>query len=486
MDLPLESNLEKNIRGTFVALPYTAKTQRIRDPIHDLIIFDKEDKLDQLAWRLLNTREFQRLRRIRQLGFSELVYPGATHTRFSHSVGVFHTARRLLGILRKSLDSEYDKDKAEVAVCAALLHDIGHGPFSHAFENVMKNKALKDHDGYKKKHEELTVDIIRDDTEVREILREYDDEFGTNFVQDVGDLLKAKDPSDVYASIVSSQFDADRLDYVRRDRYMTGTQTGYIDFEWLLDCIASKDVTVGLGEEADISAQPALFLTEKGLQAAEGYLLSRFHLYSQVYMHKTTRAAEKMLTALLGQVAQCVKEGRTKNTGLTETHPLVLFFTDDHNMLTNYLALDDMVLWSSFGSMAAADDEIVSEFARRLRDRRLFKCFDLAARAGDNGGESYMGFRARLAKLFADGALREGIDVLEDRFYVSAYGTHTSEDEGALQRVLIRKHRDAKPVDIVERSDVVKGIKDVKHHRFYARDDAIYQQLEDIWRESNQ
>jgi HD superfamily phosphohydrolase len=120
--------------------------QRLRDPIHGLIHFGA-NAFDQLIWSLIQTPEFQRLRRIRQLGFSELVFPGATHTRFAHSLGVFHTARRLTELLRERLGSNDDAEQARLVCCAALLHDIGHGPFSHAFESALKTAGLH------KKHE---------------------------------------------------------------------------------------------------------------------------------------------------------------------------------------------------------------------------------------------------------------------------------------------------------------------------------------------
>ena len=117
------------------------KEQRIRDPVHDLVVFSRTDDFEQLIWRLLNAPEFQRLRRIRQLGFSEFVYPGATHTRFSHSIGVFHTARELVRFLKSTQGPGFSEERADTAVCAALLHDLGHGPFSHAFEGVEKARG---------------------------------------------------------------------------------------------------------------------------------------------------------------------------------------------------------------------------------------------------------------------------------------------------------------------------------------------------------
>ena len=119
------------------------KRQRIRDPLHNLIEF-RADHFENTMWKVLQTRSFQRLRRVKQLGFSELVYPGATHTRLAHSIGVFHTARMLVRVIRDHLgQTRFEPTKAQTALAAALLHDLGHGPFSHAFEDVGKRLGLK-------------------------------------------------------------------------------------------------------------------------------------------------------------------------------------------------------------------------------------------------------------------------------------------------------------------------------------------------------
>lgn len=198
------------------------RTQRLRDPVHGLIVFESSQALDQLAWRLIDTPEFQRLRRIKQLGVSEFVFPGATHTRFAHSIGVFHTARRLVRIIDRELSSagaEPDSARAEVAVIAALLHDVGHGPFSHTFERVQKSR------GVGKRHEVWTAEIIRNPGGgIAPLLRAHWED-GT-FCDQVAALLEAEDPVDIYHAVVSSSFDADRLDYLRRDRLMTGTGAG--------------------------------------------------------------------------------------------------------------------------------------------------------------------------------------------------------------------------------------------------------------------
>ena len=203
-------------------------TKRIRDPIHGLIRFEAESEVDQLAWRLLDAPEMQRLRSIKQLGFLHLVFPGATHTRFGHSVGVYHVARQLLGVIRRELGpGSFDERRARVSALAALLHDIGHGPLSHVFEK--SERAV----GGPGNHEHWSRAVLCGDTAVRQIL----DDAETGLAGLVADEICGDGPDDIYASVVASHFDADRLDYLQRDRRMTGVASGSIDLTWLLDSL---------------------------------------------------------------------------------------------------------------------------------------------------------------------------------------------------------------------------------------------------------
>ena len=245
------------------------KPRRIRDPVHGLIVFceDKSDfqnETDRIAWSLLNTFEFQRLRRIRQLGFSELVYPGATHSRFAHSIGVYHTARKLIAVIHRRQGC-VDEKRAREVLLAALLHDIGHGPFSHSFEEIAK--AL----GRKKRHEAWSAEIVEGDTEVNLKLHNAD----RTLPESIGKVLRATEPEDIYATVVSSQFDADRLDYVQRDRLMTGVDTAHIDLDWLFDCLEVGTITMN---ETEPDEAQCLFLNAKGMPVAEDYLVARFRL----------------------------------------------------------------------------------------------------------------------------------------------------------------------------------------------------------------
>lgn len=448
------------------------RTQRVRDPIHNLIVFNKTSDVDQLAWRLLNTSAFQRLRRIKQLGFSELVYPGATHTRFAHCIGVFENARRLVDIVKRKI-GEVDKFKSEVAIIAALLHDLGHGPFSHTFEGVEKAR------GVRKKHEYWTKDIVEQDEEIRNLLDERD----PNLAIEVGKMLTRKDPQDIFDSIVSSQFDADRLDYLPRDRYMAGIGGGEFDSHWMLDSLEVGDITVGLeGEGADYVTIKSLYLNEKGLHAAESYVLARYYLYSQVYLHKTTRSAEKMLASILHHVSTLVTSGKISKTGLDTSHPLVKFFKAKKPSVSQYLALDDVVIWAALGQMRSAPDTAISHMADRLLKRHLFKCIDIGVLAKARGGDSVQRFRKKLK----DSGLLENGTALEDTAKLTPYGIYDYDDKGALQKVLVaRRGHQGKPDDLASISNMVKAIEPENIYRTYAADAEAHKKIEELWTETN-
>ncbi len=446
-----------------------SRDQRIRDPIHDVVAFLGTDEFEQLIWGLVNTPEFQRLRRVKQLGFSELVYPGATHTRFSHSIGVFHTARQLVEFLKQSPSGNLSSERANTAVCAALLHDLGHGPFSHAFESCEKVR------GKSKKHEAWTTDIITGDTCVANRLYEFD----PTLQQGVANLLKEEFPSDIYSSIVSSQFDADRLDYLRRDRLMTGTGHGGFDWAWLLNNLEVETLTIGGDGTDDTIEVESFVLGSKGLRSAEAYLLGRFHLYTQVYLHKTTRSAEKMLGELLRRVSELISGGDGNKTMLPKLHPLRAYFEDGGDTLQNYLALDDSTIWGSLPILEHSTCNSVSELAHRLRNRALYKCFDVGAKSKEIGGDCELRFRKMLKESSLD-----TIDVLEDSTNVSPYKFLDYESPNALSKIMIRRPDGSRRhEDVAKISPVVNSLGEEKVFRVYSRDDGVRGQLESIWEE---
>lgn len=341
--------------------------QRVRDPVHNLIEFDTRDELERVAWMLIQSRPFQRLRRIKQLGFSELVYPGATHTRFAHSIGVFHTARNLMGIVRQKAPAD-QSSREKIALAAAMVHDVGHGPFSHAFETVGKRLNLKLAD-----HEVMSDELIRNG-EIAEILNK---EVMDGFASNVANMIKKEGRITLHNSVVSSQFDADRLDYMQRDRMMTGSKHSAIDLTWLLANLDIGEVATGV-DDTQVGAIPTFVIGPKAVQAAEAYVLGLFQLYPTIYFHKATRGAEKLFAELLVRIVKLVADGNTSDTGLPPNHPLVRFAKDPETIDTA-LGLDDTVVWGALHLLRDAPDPLLSEFSTRLLDRKLFKCFDIRA-----------------------------------------------------------------------------------------------------------
>src|ERR1051326_4568464 len=226
----------------------------IRDPVHDVIAFRLERGVDGLLFRLVNTPEFQRLRRIRQLGMAHLAYPGADHSRYSHCLGVMETARKILGELGKSF--RLDEEGELLCVVGAMLHDLGHGPFSHVFERVTGIH-----------HEHLTQRVILDpESEVHRTLAEHD----RALPEKVAAFLRFEPRRTVFSDVISSQLDADRFDYLLRDNLMTGSRYGSFDLEWLLHALT-------------IAETPGrLAVTVKGISAVETYLQARFNMYRNV------------------------------------------------------------------------------------------------------------------------------------------------------------------------------------------------------------
>ena len=441
--------------------------QRIRDPLHNLIVFNTDQQLERMLWQALCSRPFQRLRRVKQLGFSELVYPGATHTRFAHSVGVFHTARELMGIVRERAGEERWEAREHIALAAALVHDVGHGPFSHAFETVGEELGLKLAD-----HEQMSDSLIREG-ELAEILKDM----GSGFANDVADMIKKEGRQTVHNAVVSSQFDADRLDYMRRDRLMSGSQHSAIDFTWLLANLEIATVEVGVDEEK-VDDVPTFVIGPKAIHAAEAYVLGLFQLYPTVYFHKATRGAEKLFAELLVRVVKLVQDGSQRKVGLPDNHPLIQFARLPEDIDTA-MKLDDTVVWGALSQLREAEDDLIKSFAQRLQDRKLFKCLDIRARVHHeidprNGGDPQHieQIDRCCAKILLElQAMREkettdGIPILlTDEGNRSPYKTGGG-SRGPVEQINVRTEGGAL-IDLKQRSDVVAGLQDFKLTRAY-------------------
>ena len=449
------------------------EAQRIRDPVHDLIEFDAT-KFDSVLWQVLNTRPFQRLRRIKQLGFSEFVFPGATHTRFAHSIGVFHTARRLMKIVERHLVSRkhFDPYMADVALVAALVHDVGHGPFSHAFEEVGKILDWK----LVKKHELVSEALVRNG-EIAESLKPM----GSGFANDVANLIGTEKPTSIYAAVVSSQFDADRLDYLLRDRMMTGTQHSGIDFEWLMANLEVGTVPTGV-DDSQTDDVETFVLGSKAVYAAEAYVLGLFQLYPTIYFHKTTRCFEKLFSQLLLRLAGMVTDGSGGKSGLEWGHPLFAFCREP-NSVERILALDDACVSGAYSLMCDASDDTLRTIAIRMRDRKRLKCIDIRHELEQGLGWEAASKLPEYVELACESIEKKAKEwlankndelpsILIDKGVRVPY-REFDESKGQLNQIRIRVARgsDTTHIDLRERSNVVRAIDPFKFNRFYIGND---------------
>ena len=311
-----------------------------KDPVHRYI-----HVRDQVIWDLISTKEFQRLRRIRQLGTSYLVFHGAEHSRFTHSLGVYEIVRRIIDDVFKGRP-EWDEDERLVALCAALLHDLGHGPFSHAFEVVFNTD-----------HEEFTRMILLGDTEVNAVLSKVDEDFPMRVAQ----VIDNNYTNQQVVSLISSQIDADRMDYLQRDAYFTGVSYGHFDMERILRVMRPrKDIIV---------------YKASGMHAIEDYIMSRYQMYLQVYFHPVSRSAEAILNNILKRAKYL------SITGYQFKHDPVYFrpfFNNSEEVtLKEYLTLDESILLTYFQFWMDEKDSILSDLCRRFMNRDLFEHMDL-------------------------------------------------------------------------------------------------------------
>ncbi|MBA1393284.1 HD domain-containing protein, partial [Lactobacillus sp. XV13L] len=243
-----------------------------RDPVHNYIHVQHRVILD-----LINTPEFQRLRRIKQLGTTSFTFHGAEHSRFGHCLGVYEVTRRICDTFARNYpstspdDGLWDDQQRLVALCAALLHDIGHGPYSHTFEHIFHTN-----------HEIWTQKIITDpSTHVNQVLQKV----SPNFPDQVASVIAKTYPNEQVVQMISSQIDADRMDYLLRDAYYTGTQYGMFDLTRIMRVIRPYAGGIAFNIE--------------GMHAVEDYIVSRFQMYQQVYFHPVSRGMEVILLQLL-------------------------------------------------------------------------------------------------------------------------------------------------------------------------------------------
>jgi HD superfamily phosphohydrolase len=334
---------------------------------------------EPLILDLIDTFEFQRLRRIRQLGSCFLVFHGAEHSRFQHALGTMWLMLSVLDRWESNGRLRVEPEIRKAALAAALLHDIGHGPFSHALEHTFVGLD----------HEKLGQRIITGP--LREVLQSH----GCD-PQDVVDLLSNRFREPVLCELLSGQLDVDRMDYLQRDSLYTGVKYGLFDSQRILETLVPLRATLS---QEDLFSETreglVLAIDSKGVLAVEEFLFSRYFMYWQVYLHRAVRSAELLLRLTLERAREVFHQDasmlwlppnleflfRLESAGLTESGseqpggP-----AEREGFLDNFLGLDDFDLFHALKMWRQGNDPVLADLSNRFLSRRLFKGVELSSR----------------------------------------------------------------------------------------------------------
>ena len=396
-----------------------------RDPVHNIIRLQTDTDEGELMMRLIDAQEFQRLRRIKQLGLGLYTYQGAEHSRFTHSLGAFHLMTRVLDRLGER-HSIAEKDRV-AARAAALLHDVGHGSFSHVMEKVL---------GFH--HERWTVQVLlSEQTEVGALLRSHSSELPLK----VASIIEGKFQPSALAQLVSSQLDVDRMDYLLRDSLMTGAKYGIYDLEWIINALA-------IDEEAD-----RIYVEARGLYAVEEYLQARYYMFRQVYFHRTLRSAEAVLRSIIRRALQLLTDG--KEVWHAEGTAFEKILRRESLTITDHLQVDDSDIIFHVKQWQTSDDAILGDLSRRFIARRLFKAIDLDMPVSE---------RPEFLSAARDSVMRAGFDpdyyFIEDRASDVPYYNYYSAQETEPKTRIYVETGFARPQirEISEVSNVVRGL----------------------------
>lgn len=308
-----------------------------RDPVHNYITVNHP-----VIYDLINSKEFQRLRRVKQVSTTVFTFHGAEHSRFSHCLGVYEIARRVSEIFDAKFPEIWDTNEDLLTMVAALLHDVGHGAYSHTFEKLFDTD-----------HEAITQEIITSpDTEVNAILRQV----SPDFPEKVASVINHTYHNKQVVQLISSQIDCDRMDYLLRDSYYSGANYGQFDLTRILRVIRpTKD---------------SIVFEYNGMHAVEDYIVSRFQMYMQVYFHPASRAMEVLLQNLLKRAKYLY---HIDSHFFEKTSPNLIPFLANQASLADYLSLDDGVMNTYFQAWISAEDDILADLASRFVNRKVFK-----------------------------------------------------------------------------------------------------------------
>ncbi|WP_127588651.1 HD domain-containing protein [Paenibacillus koleovorans] len=401
-----------------------------KDPVHKYIYVQ-----DQPIWDLINTREFQRLRRIRQLGTSFMTFHGAEHSRFTHSLGVYEVARKIISQFERNAYSEWPREERLLALSAALMHDIGHGPFSHSVERVFGTH-----------HEEWTCQLVLGDTEVNKVLRDTD----PSLPRSVSDVICKSYGKSIVVSMISSQLDADRMDYLLRDAYFTGVNYGTFDLERILRVIRPY--------------QGHIVVKDSGMHAVEDYLMARYQMYWQVYFHPVTRSSEIVLRKIFERAKKLSEDGYTFGF----LPPALGSLLRGTLTLEHYLQLDESYVQMTLSQWRLERDRILADLSDRFLNRRLFKYISLQTFPEPWEEE----LRDWMRRVGVDPDYYTAIDFLSDVPY-DVYRAAREEGDSSLPIMLLEGKDNL--VEISRKSDIVRSISAIHlgERRIYYPEDRL-------------
>lgn len=397
-----------------------------RDSVHNIIRIWEDSAEGRLLVALVDAPEFQRLRRIRQLGLAHFAYQAAEHTRFTHSLGSFHLATRILARLRSNY--QIPEEHQTAVRVAALLHDVGHGAFSHVVESILNFH-----------HEQFSIDaILSPETEVGKLLRDYSAELPEN----VAAIIRGDFKPRALAQLVSSQLDVDRMDYLLRDSLMTGAKYGVYDLEWII-----KSIEINEGGDH-------LYVSARGLYSVEDYLQARYYMFRQVYFHRTLRSAEAVLRSLLRRALFLFK--RDASVWHSKGSAFEIVLSGEKLSLKQHLELDDSDFLFHIKQWQNSGDRILADLSSRFLHRRLFKAFDLDMPENERGE-----FVSAARKLVADAGFDPNYYFVEDWAGGAPYYFYTR-GSGDPKNLIYVEDGFSRPVirEISEVSAAVRGLQE--------------------------
>jgi len=394
-----------------------------KDPVHHSVYVQ-----EMTIWKLINTPEFQRLRRIRQLGTSYLTFHGAEHSRFSHSLGVYEITRKIISQFERNGYADWPQEEKLLSLCASLLHDVGHGPFSHSLEQIFGTD-----------HEQWTCEVVLGDTGVNRVLREVDD----RFPERVASVIRKTYEKPIVVSLVSSQLDADRMDYLLRDAYFTGVNYGTFDLDRILRVLRPH--------------QGKIVVKESGMHAVEDYLMSRYQMYWQVYFHPVTRSSEIVLRQIFRRASELHAEGYRFSFMIAPIRRLL----EGSISLGHYLKLDEAMAQTAFGQWAEERDELLADLCRRFLNRELYKYAPLIG----EDREWLEDIRREWRDIGLDPAYHMEVDTPEDSPY-DVYKPGALPDGKEKPPILLLDERE-RLSEISVKSDIIRSIAGLHRGKYY-------------------